>query len=149
MAPPGGEHGRTQHRVGWVLATAEQMGLGEAFAEVGVVLRRNPDRVVGPDAAFVAKDSLPVRMSPEGYLETIPELAIEVRSKSDSVAELESKAHEYLEAGVQFVWVVDASAKTATVYRAAGKPQELRAGDKLTAEPALPGFHCAVSELFA
>src|SRR5579872_5418619 len=125
------------------------MGLGEAFAEVGVILRRNPDRVVGPDAAFVAKDSLPVRMSPEGYLETIPELAIEVRSKNDSVAELESKAHEYLEAGVQLVWVVDPSAKTVTVYRAAGKPQELRAGDGLTAEPVLPAFRCEVSELFA
>src|SRR5690242_13826463 len=55
MAPPGGEHGRAQHRVGILLFThAESRGLGEAFAEVGVILRRNPDTVVAPDAAFVA-----------------------------------------------------------------------------------------------
>src|SRR5690349_251333 len=102
MAPPGGEHGRVQHRVGWVLAHyAERLGLGEAFGEVGIILRRNPDRLVGPDAAFVATRSLPVRLSSEGYLETIPELVVEVRSKNDTVPELREKIDEYLEAGVR------------------------------------------------
>lgn len=149
MAPPGGEHGRMQHRIGWVLANyAERLGLGEAFAEVGVILRRNPDRLVGPDAAFVAKRSLPVRMSPEGYLETIPELIVEVRSKNDSVTELRAKADEYLDAGVEIVWVVDPNSKTVTVYRPRAKPQELRSGDVLTGEKVLVGFQCAVVELF-
>ena len=61
---------------------------GEAFSEISVILRRNPDRVVGPDAAFVVKRSLPVRMLPEGYFETIPDLVVEIRNKNDSLADL-------------------------------------------------------------
>src|SRR6516162_9365723 len=106
MAPPAGEHGRMQHRIGRVLDKHdESLGLGEAFGEIGVILRRNPDRVIGPDAAFVVKRSLPVRMSPEGYFETIPELVVEIRSKNESSAATRDKAEEYLEAGVQIVWV--------------------------------------------
>lgn len=149
MAPPGGEHGRMQMRLGAMLwSYVMKRGLGEVFAEVGVILRRKPDRLVGPDAAFVASSSLPVRMSPEGYLETIPELIVEVRSKNDSVAELRAKADEYLAAGVQIVWVVDPSLRTVTVYRPHTTGQELRSGEILTAEEVIPGFECLLSDLF-
>lgn len=36
-----------------------------------MILRRNPDRLVGPDGVFIANRNLPLRYSPEGYLETI------------------------------------------------------------------------------
>src|SRR5207302_580910 len=101
-------------------------------------LRRKPDRVVAPDAAFVVKNSLPVRTSPEGYLETIPELVVEVRSKNDTLAELRAKAREYLDAGVQIVWVTNPALKTVTVYRSGQKPIEHRDGDTLTAEGVIP-----------
>src|SRR5262245_47110952 len=55
-------------------------GHGKARGSVGIVLWRNPDRLVVPDAAFITNASLPVRRSPEDYLETIPELIVEVRS---------------------------------------------------------------------
>ena len=35
-------------------------------------------------AAFILTASLPVRQSTEGYLETIPEIVVEVRSKNDT-----------------------------------------------------------------
>lgn len=57
----------------------ERRGHGKAYGEVGVILWKNPFRVVEPDAAFVRKISLPVKTSPERYLETIPELVVEVR----------------------------------------------------------------------
>ena len=149
MAPPGGEHGRMQIEIGAILWNhVKARKLGQVFAEVGVILRRDPDRVVGPDAAFVAKRSLPVRMSAEGYLETIPELVVEIRSKNDSLPELRAKADEYLEAGVQVVWVVDPSSETVTVYRPRGAARKLRRGDMLTAERVLPGFRHPISELF-
>ena len=149
MAPPGGDHGRMQLRVGIILFThAEKLGLGEAFGEVGVILRRNPDSVRAPDAAFVLKRSLPVRMSPEGYLETIPELVVEVRSKNDSLPELRAKADEYLDAGVQLVWLVDPASTTVTVCRAKQSPQKLAVGDVLKAAGVIPGFRVPVAELF-
>jgi len=149
MAPPAGDHGRMQHRIGRILDKyAEARGAGEAFSEVGVILRRNPDRVVGPDAAFVLNRSLPVRLSAEGYLETIPELVVEIRSKNDTLEELREKSQEYLQAGVQIVWVIDPSSKTVTVFRTGEVPIELRGRDTLTAVGVVEGFKVPVSELF-
>jgi Uma2 family endonuclease len=149
MAPPGSDHGRTQLRIGTILFMhATALGLGEAFAEVGIILRRNPDTVVAPDAAFVAKKSLPVRTSREGYLETIPELVVEVRSKNDTTAELLVKAEQYLKAGVQIVWIIDPAAKKLTICRQHQDVQELGHGGTLTAEGVIPGFQVAVAEVF-
>src|SRR5262245_24289558 len=79
MPLPGAEHSDGQLRISSYLFTlGELRGYGKAFSEVGIVLGRKPDSVVGPDAAFVTKASLPIRKSPEGYLETIPELVVEV-----------------------------------------------------------------------
>ena len=39
---------------------------------------------------------MPIRESREGYLETIPELVVEIRSKNDSSAEINQKIAEYL-----------------------------------------------------
>lgn len=149
MAPPGGDHGRMQIRIGAILWNfVQKHRLGEVFGEVGVILRRDPDRVVGPDAAFVGKRLLPARMSSEGYLETIPELVVEVRSKNDSIPEIRAKAKEYFEAGVQILWVVDPISKSVSIYRRGRKLKKLRPGNMLIAEGILPGFKARVSELF-
>jgi len=150
LAPPGDDHGRTQYRVGIALFShAEKRGLGEGRTEVGVILRRNPDRVVGSDAVFIAKRSLPARVSREGYLETIPELVVEVRSKNDTLEDLRDKAQEYLQAGVQIVWIIEPAAKTVTVYRPNESPLQLHDGDVLTAKGVIPRFKVPVAELFS
>lgn len=149
MAPPGYDHGRQQNIIGAYLhLQAEAIGLGEACTETGVVLRRHPDRVVAPDAAFVLKSSLPVQRSPEGYLETIPELVVEVRSKNDTIAELVSKCEEYFTAGVHIVWIVDAHHRTIAAHQSDGSVQVFRDGDTLTC-PFLPGFGVAVGLVFS
>src|SRR3954452_2052330 len=85
MAPPGDLHARRQAKIiRYLDSEGEEMGLGEVRGEVAIILRRSPDRVVGADAAFILTKSLPVQKSPEGYLLTIPELVVEVRSKNDS-----------------------------------------------------------------
>jgi Uma2 family endonuclease len=127
----------------------QKKGLGKAFAEVTLILRRNPDRVVGPDAAFVMKRSLPTRTSRENYLETIPELVVEVRSKNDTLSQLRNKAQEYLRAGVQIVWVIDPATKSVIVYSRDESPQTLKEGGTLTAKGVIPGFKVPVAELFS
>jgi Uma2 family endonuclease len=149
MAPPGDIHGRQQARWITVLMThGEDRGHGQVRGEVGVILRRNPDRVAGPDVAFVASKSLPVRLSSEGYLETIPELIVEVRSPNDTGPEVLRKAAEYLAAGVQLVWVADPESQTVTAYTSANPPQVFSASDSLTADPVIPGFVVPVADLF-
>jgi Uma2 family endonuclease len=88
------------------------VGFGVTTGEVGVVLRRNPDCVVGPDATFISKTRLPIKRTPEGYLETIPDLVVEVVSKNDTRRYLERKTNDYLRAGVAIVWLVDPAKRT-------------------------------------
>ncbi|HET6576507.1 MAG TPA: Uma2 family endonuclease [Fimbriiglobus sp.] len=149
MSPPGYGHGKaTLQFVAQLWLQGQQKGLGQATDEVGVILRRNPDRVVGPDALFVMSKSLPVKLSPEGYLETIPELVVEVRSKNDTGPEVEAKVREYLAAGVELVWVADPDARTVTAHRPNQPAQVYAAADTLTADPVIPGFAVPVAELF-
>lgn len=149
MPPPGGEHARRQLRIGHHLfAQGEEKGHGVAYAEVGIILRRNPDRVPGADAAFVLAASAPAKLSPEGYLETIPELVVEVRSKNDTGPEVAAKRDEYLAAGVRLVWVLDPAAKTVTAHQPGQPEQVFAAADTLTC-PLIPGFTVPVANLFA
>jgi len=149
MPPPGDIHSEKQSATTVVLATqAQAKGLGKARVEVGIVLRRNPDRVVGADVAFLTNDQLPAKRTTEGYLETIPKLVVEVKSKNDTWPEIESKVAEYLAAGVELVWVLDDARPAITAYAADRGPQVLAAGDTLTA-PFLPGFNVPVADFFA
>lgn len=148
MAPPADTHGFRQALIVAYLFQAQTLGLGEVRGEVGVVLRRNPDRVVGADAAFILAASLPVKRSSEGYLETIPEIVVEIRSKNDTNPEIESKVKEYHRAGVVEVWVLDPQARTVAVCRA-NQPDAVIPPDTGTlASPLLPGWSVPTVNLF-
>jgi Uma2 family endonuclease len=149
MAPPGDFHGAAQLKLGSeLLLQGERQGHGKARTEVGVILRRNPDRLVGPDVVFVRNRSLPIRLSPEGYLETIPDLVAEVRSKDETQPQMERKVDEYLRAGVTVVLVSDPVARTITAYRQAQAPQVFSAADTLIVPDVIPEFQVAVAALF-
>ena len=148
MPPPGDIHGLTQAAVIHQLRTeAQDRGLGKVRGEVGVLLRRNPDRVVGADSAFVLAASLPVRRTVEGYLETVPEIVVEVRSKNDTTPEVLAKRDEYFAAGVVAVWVLDPDDQTVAVHTPAAAPAVFGPGGEFTS-PLLPGFRVPVVELF-
>jgi Uma2 family endonuclease len=150
MAPPGDLHGAVELNVGAQLKVqGEQRGLGKARSgDVGVILWRHPDRVVGADAVFIANRNLPLQLSPEGYLETLPDLVFEVRSKNDSVPAVQRKVNDYLRAGVRVVWVADPEAQTVTAHRPGCEPEVLGPDDTLTVEDVIPGFRMAVRDVF-
>lgn len=148
MVPPGHLHGSTQARLAAAFVHAEQEGHGRAFTEVGVVLSRQPDTVVGPDVVFITTAKLPVRESPEGYLETIPDLVVEIRSRNDTAAELDNKIAVYLAAGVQIVWVADPTARTIVTHQPGGATRTYTESDTVTLDDAIPDFHLDVAEVF-
>jgi Uma2 family endonuclease len=148
LPPPGDIHCAVELKIaGALLVQGEYRGLGRARSgEVGVVLWRDPDRVVGADAVFIANASLPIRRSPEGYLETIPDLVVEVRSRNDPRTAVERKVADYLTAGVKLVWVVDPAARTVAAHRPGVEALTLTEDDVLTAEDIIPGFRFAVRD---
>jgi Uma2 family endonuclease len=149
MAPPGDIHGAAQLNLAAELKfQGERRGHGKARTEVGVILWRDPDTVYGPDAVFVASASLPLELSKEGYLETIPDLVIEVRSKNDTDAEIAAKVKDYRKAGVRVIWVANPATETVTEYRKGKKPRVFKGADTLTLEDVIPGFQMPLAEVF-
>ena len=150
MSPTGDRHGGIQAIIAArLIVQGQDRGLGKVRTEVGLVLSRDPDTVLGPDVAFIANSRLPLRVAAEDYLETIPNLVVEIRSKNDSLRETEEKAARYLAAGVELVWIIDPTRQMVIAHGLVTPPAEFGAEAVLTAENIIPGFHLPVAELFA
>lgn len=113
-----------------------------------------PDLMRMPDVAFVRWDSLDdpdvIGDRETAFLETPPDLAVEVLSPGNTRREMEIKLAEYARAGVKLVWYVDPERQEVDVFpkaRAKGK-FTLGAGDTLDGGAILPGFSVPVAKVF-
>lgn len=146
-------HGRIATFLGGQLdAFLRRTRLGRVYSEAGFVLDLpdDPDRLRGPDLAFVSHTTLDAAGGePErGFFRGVPDLAIEIESPSDRKPGTRRRAAEYLEAGVTLVWTIHPQTRTAIVYRSHGSIRLLRAEESLDGEIVLPGFRLALAELF-
>jgi Uma2 family endonuclease len=150
MAPTGGTHGKIAFSIASIIAAhIRGKDLGEGFtAEAGFITRRNPDSVRAPDVAFVSKERLPKSGVPEGFVETSPDLAVEVVSPSDTATAIQSKVEEYFAAGTRLVWAVYPDSRSVAVYRSLHDIEVLHEGDELDARPVFEDFGVSVDELF-
>jgi len=112
-------------------------------------LRHDPDTFVGVDIAFISADTAEANPHVDSFIEAAPILIIEILSPSDAHKEITEKVDAYLQAGVKIIWVADPSFRTITVYRVDAPPQLFNETQTIDAEPHLPGFRAAVSEVFA
>jgi Uma2 family endonuclease len=110
------------------------------------VTERDPDTVRGPDVFAISKDRLPGGR-PEGFSDVVPNVAIEVLSPWDRWKRVLEKVSEYLDRGVDEVWVVDPGKRTVHVFRPDDEPICFGEASEMTS-PTLPGFSCRVSEFF-
>jgi Uma2 family endonuclease len=109
----------------------------------------DPDKVRRPDVTVIRGQRLrELGGEDRGYMPIVPDLAVEVVSRHDTVYEVTEKVREYLAAGFGLVWVMNPESRTVEVHAAGEKPVLLSADDEITAKTALPGFGCKVAELF-
>jgi Uma2 family endonuclease len=143
-------------RSGWISATivallanhVRQSRLGWAFsAETGFVLFEDRQTVRSPDAAVVLRNRL--AELPDSFVPMAPDLAAEVLSPSDRIADALAKVAMYLQAGTALVWLVNPATRTVVVFRSEMDPVTLGASDILDGGDILPGFSVSVSEIFA
>ncbi len=93
-------------------------GSGSSLAPDGMV-RLNPGLIRIPDVSFISADRLPGRRMPrEAICPIIPDLAIEVLSKSNTRKEMDEKLADYFAAGVRLVWYIDPDTQTARAFTA-------------------------------
>lgn len=116
--------------------------------EVGFRIRRDPDTTVGIDVAYISAE-LAASTPPKAKLvDGLPTIAVEILSPSDQHEEVAEKVQEYLDVGVPLVWVIDPIFRTVEVHRPGLEPEQFNIHQELTAEPHLPGFRVAVTEIF-
>jgi Uma2 family endonuclease len=149
LSPPGPRHGEIQLSLGSRLRSyVRERNLGKVVTEVGFILRRNPDTVRAPDIAFVRSDLAPPGDAPVTFWEFAPDLAVEIRSPSNTPAEIQAKVREYLEGGSKAVLIITPEARTAEVVRTLTDRRLAGPGDELDLRDIVPGFHCPIEAIF-
>jgi len=123
--------------------------LGRVVQEMIFDLRPHVDRERRPDVAFVsferwARDRrIPRVRSWAG----IPDVAVEIISRTNTGDEVAEKLEEYFKVGVRQVWVVYPRQSKIYVYTSTTKVRVLAPGDELDGGDVLPGFRLSITEL--
>lgn len=143
IMPPNGLEGSSQElelarQVGnWT----KQDGTGRAFgSNAGYTLPNGAVRA--PDASWMPLsrwESLS-RDDQTKFGHTFPDFAIELRSPSDSLSDVQDKMTEYLENGVLLGFLLDPRQRRVYVYRPGQDVEVLEEPEKVSGEPVLPGF---------
>ena len=143
VMPPA--HSRTGRQNQWISQQlgvwADRDGTGIAFdSSSGFDLPNGSNR--SPDASWVLRSRIDA-LSPEDrdeYLPLCPDFVIELRSRSDRLAELNAKMREYLDCGARLGWLIDPLERAVTVFEPNLPPHRLESPPSISGDPVLPGF---------
>ncbi len=111
------------------------------------VVRLRPNLLYEPDIFFVAADQMDRLRA--NYLDGAPRLVVEVTSPSTRNYDLTTKAWQYMQHGVDELWVVDLEVQELVRWvRTAKRVRKGRIRRGWAKSRALPGFRCKVAWLW-
>ena len=119
--------------------------LGRVFDSSGGFIMPNTD-LRAPDVSFVSAERL--RTTVRDFAKLVPDLVVEIKSKSDRIRPLEEKIQLFLTLGARVAILIDPDKLTCTVYRPSGEPVVLANDDQLTVTELFPGWEISISELW-
>lgn len=99
-----------------------------------------------PDVSFVRAEQL--KKTKRDFVELVPDLMVEVKSKTDRIKPLEEKIQLFLQLGCTVGILIDPDKLTCSVYRLNQDRMVLKDNDKLTLPELLPGWELTVLELW-
>ncbi|MEH2181034.1 Uma2 family endonuclease [Nostoc sp.] len=119
----------------------KQTKLGKGFdSSTGFTLPNGAER--SPDASWVKIERWNA-LTPEQqekFAPICPDFVVELRSRTDSLKELQEKMQEYIENGTQLGWLIDRKNKRVEIYRPGKDVEILDNPASLSGENVLPGF---------
>src|SRR5579859_7299086 len=108
----------------WIIylltAFIEQHKLGGLVTDADGSFELSPYNTRIPDVAYITAENA-AHQDRDGYGQGAPDLAVEVKSPSNTVIEMQQRAGEYLDAGSRLVWIVDPEARIVDVYVPGGQ----------------------------
>jgi Uma2 family endonuclease len=139
------EHGIIALKIGSpLLIFVEERKLGQVGVEIRHRLPHDRRNSRLPDVSFT-RGSTPIVK--KGAVLKMPDLAVEIQSPDDTLAEMREKAQFYLANGSKMVWLVYPSTRLVEVLTAHGEAV-LTDKDTLDGGDVLPGFKLAVKDIF-
>jgi len=120
---------------------------GRVQIEWAITLTRSEKWVPIPDLLYVSYDRLAANWAEDAPCPVPPELVIEIISPGQTFGELTEKATDYLAAGVLRVWIIDAQARSITVFLPESPPQTYR-GNLTLSDPLLPELALTTHQVF-
>ena len=101
-----------------------------------------------PDTAFFRNDQVPGGELPDGWADYPAALVVEVVSPHNTADQVEQKIGEWLDGGVERVWVVYPVSRHIAVHYPDRHAVTLTEGDTLDGEDVFPGFRMKVASIF-
>ena len=141
MAPSGHESNEGEQAVNYGLYGWGLDNPGRTYSQT-VQFRLPSGAVYIPDAAWINQERYDALRSSE-YTSTIPgapDFVVEVRSRTDNVADGLSKMQEWMEGGARLGWYVDPYQRKVHVFRAEQPTEILDDPETLSGEGVLQGF---------
>jgi len=134
--PSGGWHGALEMNVGLVWKAEKTLAReGWVFgASQGFVVARDPDRVLSPDVSWMSKTRLPT-LPRRGFIEGAPDIAVEVRSPTDSWISVIEKGGVWIGHGARVVWCIDPEQERVWVLRPGEEPASCDSSASATLRP--------------
>ena len=118
-----------------------QTKLGKVFSSSTVFTLPNGGKR-SPDVAWIANerwDSLSIQEK-EKFAKICPDFVIELRSRTDSLSQLQEKMQEYLNSGLRLGWLIDPQNQQVEIYRQNQSVEIISLPTSLSEENVLPGF---------
>lgn len=132
----------------WAELSGWAGGRGQVAIEWSVILKRNErDWVPVPDLLYVSYDRLSKDWCEDAPCPVAPELVIEILSPEQRFNQLAMKAIDYLNAGVDRVWVVFPPMRSITVFFA-DRPPETYRDDRLIEDELFPELALTAEQFF-
>jgi Uma2 family endonuclease len=120
--------------------------IGWVFTELRIKLPNDDLNDTIPDVSGVLKAGR--EFNPNEPLTFMPDLAIEIKSPTDSLIKMRKKANYYLENGSKLVWLVDTQRQKVEVYTV-DDTEILGMNDILDGGNLLPDFKLSVNDLWS
>ncbi|NEQ24226.1 MAG: Uma2 family endonuclease [Microcoleus sp. SIO2G3] len=150
VSPVGSEGGsREAGLIGRLFVWNEQTRLGIVFSSSSGF--RLPNGAIrSPDAAWVSIDRWE-NLTPDErkkFAPLCPDFAIELRSETDEITDLQQKMQEYLDNGLRLGWLINPQDQQVEIYRVGRSKQVCDRPLKLNGEDVLPGFVLDISTIW-
>jgi len=151
VPPAGSESSHLNLRICMQLGIwADEDGRGKAFDSSGEFILPS-GAAYAPDASWVSNVPLSrfTKKQRRKFLAVVPEFVIEVMSPSDRLAKAQQRAQEWINEGVDLVWLIDGHTKTVYVYRSSEGPEKFTGLSKIAGEGPVEGFVLQLSKIWA